>query len=198
MNRLLQVAALTSWLLCAQLVQAGEWEDGYDAYKRRDYVTAVKLWRIVAERGDAAGQSIMGKMYAFGQGVPQSYPEALKWYRLAAAQGEARAQFSLGFMNLNGQGLPQNNAEAVKWFRLAAAQDNADAQHNLSQMYAKGLSVDQSAFRAYMWGFLAAASGHTLAKQGLKDLREPLTPKQIAQAKTVARECQLNAFKGCQ
>lgn len=198
MNRLLQVAALTCLLLGAHLARAGEWEDGYDAYKRRDYVTAVKLWRIVADRGDAAAQSIMGKMYAFGQGVPQNYPEALKWYRLAAAQGEAKAQFSLGFMNLNGQGLPQNNAEALKWFRLAATQDNADAQYHLSQMYAKGLSVDQNYFRAYMWGFLAAANGHTMAKQGLKDLAEPLTPKQIAQAKTAGRECQSHDFKGCQ
>jgi TPR repeat protein len=99
-GRLEYPASLVLMLVCG-LAQAGDWEDGYAAYERQDYKTAVKLWRKVADTGDSSGQSILGAMYAQGQGVPQDYVESIKWYRLAAAQGEPKAQSKLGFMYAN-------------------------------------------------------------------------------------------------
>jgi TPR repeat protein len=114
---------LANW----NVVSAGDWEDGYAAYERQDYVTAVKKWRAVAERGDRMGQSILGAMYAQGQGVPQDYTIAIKWYRLAAAQGEVKAQYKLGFMYANGQGVSRDNLRAYMWSDLAALAGHPDA-----------------------------------------------------------------------
>lgn len=116
-------------LLSAQwnVACAGDWEDGYAAYERQDYVTAVAKWRAVAARGDRAGQSILGAMYAQGQGVPQDYATAFKWYRLAAAQGEVKAQYKLGFMYENGQGVPRDQLRAYMWSYLAAMAGHPDA-----------------------------------------------------------------------
>jgi TPR repeat protein len=61
-------------------------------------VAAVKKWRNVAEAGNPNAQSLLGEMYAFGQGVPLNYPEAIRLLRMAAAQGVAKAQFKLGSM----------------------------------------------------------------------------------------------------
>ena len=94
---------------------AGPFNDGVAAYERGDYATALRLWRPLAEEGDALAQYNLGLMYGKGEGVPQDDAEAVKWYRLAAEQGFAKAQLNLGFMYARGRGVPQDDAEAVKW-----------------------------------------------------------------------------------
>ena len=110
-------AALTL-MACAAL--AGPWEDGYADYQRKDYAAAVAKWRGVAQSGNREAQSLLGIMYAFGQGVPQDYPQAIAWLRMAAAQGETKAQFKLGSMYANGQGFPRAYQRAAMWFAVAA------------------------------------------------------------------------------
>jgi len=86
-------AAMIALALClAQPVAAGPFEDGLAAYNRKDYTTALRLFRQVAELGDANAQHNLGIMYRFGEGVPQNYAEAVKWFRKGAEQGNAGAQ----------------------------------------------------------------------------------------------------------
>ncbi len=85
---------------------AGPLEDGTPAHGRRDYATALRLWRPLAEKGDAAAQWPLGMLYRFGLGVPRNYAEAVKWYRLAAEQGFDAAQHDLGDMYYLGWGVP--------------------------------------------------------------------------------------------
>ncbi len=111
-------------------VYAGSYGDGYAAYKKGDYVTAVREFRIAAEQGNAYAQYILGVMYDRGQGVPQDYTEAVKWYRKAAEQRDANAQNNLGAMYYQGQGVPQNYVQAHMWYNLAATQGNESAIKN--------------------------------------------------------------------
>ena len=137
------LAAVILALMLTGGAAAGPLEDAVAAYKRGDYATALRLWRPLAEQGNAQAQYNIGIMYESGKGVPQDYAEAVKWFRLAAEQGDADAQYNLGVMYGKGQGVPQDYAEAVKWFRLAADQGDADAQYNLGVMYGKGQGVPQ-------------------------------------------------------
>ena len=73
-------------------VMADASDDAATAYGKGDYATALLLLRPLANQGDAEVQSLLGFMYAEGQGVPQDYAAAVKWYRLAADQGDAEAQ----------------------------------------------------------------------------------------------------------
>ena len=82
MKRLLVGLALMA--ACAAVL-AGPWEDGFTASKRGDYVTAMRLWRPLADQGNADLQNILGVMYRDGQGVTQDFVEAHKWYNLSAA-----------------------------------------------------------------------------------------------------------------
>ena len=61
------------------------YQEGYDAYNRRDYDTALKEFRPLAEQGFASSQFNLGVMYNNGQGVPQDYIQAHMWANLAAA-----------------------------------------------------------------------------------------------------------------
>ena len=81
--------------------------------------------RILAEQGNASAQFNLGKMYEFGQGVPQDDAKAVEWYRKAAEQGYASAQKNLGVMYEFGQGVPQDDTKAVEWYRKAAEQGYA-------------------------------------------------------------------------
>ena len=83
------------------------YQEGYDAYNRGDYDTALKEFRPLAEQGFASSQFNLGLMYDKGQGVAQDYQEAMKWYRLAADQGHTNAQTNLGVMYHKGYGVPR-------------------------------------------------------------------------------------------
>ena len=116
----------------AQLASAEPFEDGTAAYERGEYATALKLWRPLANQGNAAAQVALGVMYYNGQDVPQDYAEAVKWFRLAANQGYAGAQSNLGVMYIHGRGVPQDYVEAHKWLNLAGAGGDKGAARILS------------------------------------------------------------------
>jgi len=86
------LAALVVSLSLAAPALAGPFEDGVAAYIRKDYATAMRLMRPLAEQGNARSQITIGLMYKDGEGVPQDYAEARKWFRKAAEQGFAEAQ----------------------------------------------------------------------------------------------------------
>lgn len=120
-------------LLSTSACFANDWEDGYEAYQRRDFKLAMQKWNGLAAAGDVQAQSIMGMMYSFGQGVPLNFTIALQWLRLAAAQGEHRAIYKIGMMHGNGQGLPKNPANAYKWLLLAQAAGHQDSARNIGR-----------------------------------------------------------------
>lgn len=87
-----------------------------EAANSGNYFTALRLYRQLAEKGDARAQSILGVMLA------DDHPkEAVKWFKLSAAQGYAEAQYRLGWMYEEGNGVPQDKNEAMKWYKLAVA-----------------------------------------------------------------------------
>ena len=68
----------------------------------------MRLFRPLANQGDALAQTTLGEMYANGKGVPQDYAQALVWFRKAADQWYAPAQDDLSWMYAEGEGVPKN------------------------------------------------------------------------------------------
>jgi len=143
------LAALTALMLFATPVVAGDWEDAEAAHKAGDFQKAFRLWKPLAEQGDADAQANLGLMYDTGRGVPENDAKAVYWYRKAAEQGHAGVQNSLGTMYDNGEGVPEDNAKAVHWYRKAAEQGHARAQSNLGVMYDNGEGVAENDTIAY-------------------------------------------------
>jgi TPR repeat protein len=85
LNHILAVIILV--LSFAESVAAGPLEDADAAVKRRDYATAVRLIRPLAEQGDASAQYTLGVFYDNGLGVPQDHIRSYMWFDLSAAQG---------------------------------------------------------------------------------------------------------------
>ena len=130
MRNLVHAIALLLVLGLSAPVLAEPFEDAMAAWKQRDYPTAMRLLRPLADQGNAYAQNDLGVRYDKGQGVPQDYAAALKWYRLAADQGVGEAQYSLGYMYAKGHGVPQDYVQAHKWYSLTAAAGSRDAIKN--------------------------------------------------------------------
>lgn len=174
---------------------AGPYEDGNAAYQKGDHSTALRLWRPLAEQGDARAQFSLGFMYRNGQGVPQDDAAAMSWYRKAADQGHADAQYNLGIMYGFGRGVPQDNTAALSWFRKAADRGNPSAQYNLGVSYASGQGLPQDYVQAHKWFSLAASRFDASEKEKREKAvtnrdkaAAKMTPAQIAEAQKLARE----------
>ena len=74
---------------------AGPWEDGMAAYNRGDYMPAIRLFRPLAEQGNAKAQNVLGVMFRKGEGVPKNPVRAHMWFSFAAKRGEAGAKAEL-------------------------------------------------------------------------------------------------------
>jgi TPR repeat protein len=129
-------------------VSAGPREDAGTAYQRGDYGVAFRLWRPLAEQGDARAQAALGGMYNTGDGVAQDRVQAASWYRKAADQGLADAQTHLGLMYQYAEGVPRDYVQAVSWYRKAADQGEPVAQFSLGFMYRSGQGVPRDCVQA--------------------------------------------------
>lgn len=174
MRRQTGLLILGALLSLGQVASAGPLEDGFDAVKRGDHATALKLLRPLAERGDAKAQAAFGWLYKKGNGVRQDYKEAIKWYRLSAAQGDPMGFAELGNAYEEGHGVPQDNVRAHMWLNLAAAFVGGDP-----------------------W-ITALLSDIVQSQLGSRDrLAAKMTPSQIERAQEMARKCEQSKFKDC-
>lgn len=99
---------------------------GQSAYDKRDFATALKEWRPLAEQGNAIAQYQLGKSYLKGQGLIQDYGQAAHWFRLAAEQGHAPSMVYLGWFYRNGYGVPRDDIRGHMWYNIAASRGDAD------------------------------------------------------------------------
>jgi uncharacterized protein len=118
--------SLTFLFLFNGSVYGDDLQEGLDAYKRKDYKTARRLWVALAEQGDVEARLLLDIIN------PQSSKYRFEWSRLSAKQGNAEAQLLLGLIYHNGLGVLQDNKEAAKWYRLAAEQGKSEAKKQLN------------------------------------------------------------------
>jgi TPR repeat protein len=121
LKKLTFLLALTFLFLFSGSVYGDDLQEGLDAYKNKDYETALKLFLPLADDGNTRAQYTLGVMYEGGQGVPQDYKETIKWWKLAAEQEYAVAQVHLGLNYSIGRGVPQDIVLAHMWCNLASS-----------------------------------------------------------------------------
>lgn len=186
MNRLILVSLL---LFLSSPVYADDFQDGRDAYNRKDFKAALEKFKSSAEQEDARAQFFLGLMYSRGQGVTQDDKESFRWYRLAAEQGQENALSILGEKYYNGWDVAQDYGEAAKWYRWAVKQGgDAYDQYNLGVMYDKGQGVNQNYVQAHKLYNIAGALGYEKGTKARGLVEKRMTPNQIAEAQRQARE----------
>lgn len=140
----------------------------YGAYQRGHYLTAfAEAKRRADATGDPKSMTLLGELYANGQGVPLDENKAAEWYKLAAGRGDRQAMFQLALFRFTGRGGPTNRDEAVKLFTAAAKLGHPAAAYNLGLLYLDGDLFPQDFARAAELFRTAAEAGNPEAQYAL-------------------------------
>lgn len=87
----------------------------------------VKLFEA-AQRGDAAAQERVGRLYLDGPERQRDERKAFFWTRRAALSGDGNAQYTLAQMYESGRGAPNNRVGAIVWYKIALDSGNESAR----------------------------------------------------------------------
>lgn len=145
-------------------------DPAYAAYDEGRYVEALKLAQAGAARNEPQAYTLMGQIYAQGQGVAQDDAKAADAYAQGAALGDHHAQFQIGMMLLQGRGIKKNQDKAVSFLELAADKSHALAQYNLALIYVEGVVRPQDFIKAAQYLEKAAAQENPQAQFDLGSL----------------------------
>ncbi len=124
------VALLGAVVLVGGSAAADTLADGLAAFDGGDYREAVRIWRALADRGDALALVALAGLYRAGTGVGRDMAAAARLYRAAAERGNADAQLNLGELLGGGFGIARDRVAAYMWLSLAAAQGRAWADRH--------------------------------------------------------------------
>jgi uncharacterized protein len=157
---------------------------GVEAWRAGNYDVAIRLWRPLADRGDADAQYNVAQAYFLGRGVPQNMNLAEQWYERAARQGHEEAEANYGLL------LFQNGRrrEAIQWIERAAGRGDPRAQYVLGTTLFNGDLIAKDLPRAYALMTRAAQQNLPPAVTQLAEMERHLTPQDRARGVEMARE----------
>lgn len=135
-------------LLVASPPALAGWDEGNAAYQRKDWSTAARELKPLADAGHVGALTRLGHMTLHGQGVARDEAAALRLLLAAAEKGDALAQNTVGGMYFQGLGTPRDVARALIWLGRAADQGQPNALNNLGQFYLFGNGVARDEVKA--------------------------------------------------
>ena len=121
------------------------WDEATKAFAKKQYASAAKLFRPLAEKGNALAQYQIALMHRMGLGLTKDQKEAKKWSRLAARQGNRDAQLMLGSLYSKSDG--DELADVVRayvWYEASAKEGSTEAKKELVSLE-KDMSSQQLA-----------------------------------------------------
>ena len=109
-------------------------DDALKAYGAGDFEAAFKIWRPLAEDGDARAQFRVGELYIEGKGVAKNLAHARKWIEAAAQQGYTKAEHRMGEIYRFGIGVTANADTSYDWYLRAVKKKYAPADLGISEL----------------------------------------------------------------
>jgi TPR repeat protein len=108
------------------------WDEATKAFAKKQYASAAKLFKPLAEKGNALAQYQIALMHRMGLGLTKDQKEAKKWSRLAAKQGNSDAQLMLGSLYAKAEGGESADVvNAYMWYEASAKEGNTEAKKEL-------------------------------------------------------------------
>lgn len=156
-----------------------EYQSGKQAEKAGDYEMAAAHYKKAADLKNASAELALGKLYYFGNGVPQNYEEAHLHLQRAREtvknrEEEAEALYYIAQMFRHGLGVKKHFWRAFNRLKLSADLGNNEAMYTLGEMWENGEYEWDSALwpRAKNWYCDAAYAGNVGAMRKLAQYYE--------------------------
>ena len=128
----------------AGLPSAALLQSGLAAYRAGDYSAARPRLQLLADRGSAVAETILGVMAIKGEGGRRDPAAAVALWLRAANRGYAPAQLALAKALARGQGTAMDREGAWVWARLAASDPLVGAEaRRLVARLALGIGADR-------------------------------------------------------
>jgi len=163
MKKLTATLCLTLAVLFGSEVRASDFLTGLEEYKKGNLGTALRIWKPLAEQGNADAQYNLGMMYKRGRVVQRDFQKAVKWFELASKNGSTEGTYNLAVAYHKGQHVEKNLEYALKLYHIAAWNGYADAEFQVGNF-----AFQRKEYKsASNWYRLAAEQGHTEAQQSL-------------------------------
>lgn len=125
------------WFAVQPTAAAADFSYGQRLYSIGDYAGALKIWRQLAEEGDARAQYSLALMHAKGMGVPQDNGKARFWAEKSAAQNFGPAKAMLTLLGEEPQAQADRNKTMAATPRVSTA--DPDSAEGRAQMVAEGV-----------------------------------------------------------
>lgn len=142
-------------ILMLNFVFGATYEDGKEAFDRKDYKTAFKIFEELYSKTKDFDQYELGYIYAngdfLGEGLPLNIEKALNCYYNSASMGNVLAMFNLATTYDSGIMAKQNFKEAKKFYERAAIKGHLAAQYMLGNYYEEGKGVESDIEKAVKW-----------------------------------------------
>lgn len=167
-----------------------------------DLVKAVGLYDLAFRQGDRPAAQRLGRLAVSGEldGIVAPHDAvrwvqvlltetgdeiAVDWLQKQATAQVRPAQTALGLWYVDRQTNPE---EAHELLNAAATAGDVSAQYHLGMLYTTGAAGSLDYVLAHKWLNIAAASGHDAAAATRSTINDLMTPEQIADAQTAARD----------
>jgi uncharacterized protein len=157
----------------------------YGAYQRGHFLTALAVaTRRVNQKADPKAMTLLGWLYANGEGVRSDDQIALSWYKLAADRGDREAMFELAMFRLRGRGGSRDRDAALALLQRAASLGHIAAAYNLALLYLGGQELGRDFAKAATLLRPAADAGSPEAQYALATLYKEGrgVPQDVAEA----------------
>lgn len=122
-----------------------DYTNGFIAYFKKDYATAINLYKSAINKGNAKAMIAMGDLYRKGEGVAKNQEEAKKWYEkghqryvVLAQAGDAKADAELADLYYKGDKIEKNFDKALKYYLPKAVGGNASYMVRVAHIYEFG------------------------------------------------------------
>lgn len=187
LSALLGGLLFSNWGFAQQDKSVEEYQAAAAAYQSGDFAAAEKLWKTLADQGDANAQYAMGIMHLKKEAQGARDQIAFAYLAKAAKNRHVAAMFNLGVAYWEGRGTQRQPAKAANWWELAAQQQDAGAQYNLGLAYYLGVGRKQDASKAKYWLEQAMQNGHPQAKPLLDQIASNAKLPEAVPAKKITK-----------
>lgn len=122
-----------------------DYTNGFIAYFKKDYATAITLYKSAINKGNAKAMIAIGDLYRKGEGVAKNQEEANKWYEkghqryvILAQAGDVKAAAELADLYYKGDKIEKNFDKALKYYLPKALGGNASDMVRVAHIYEFG------------------------------------------------------------
>jgi TPR repeat protein len=142
----------------------------YEAFDQGKYLTALELAVKAAAKDDPEAHTLVGRIYAEGDGTARNAALAAQWYARGVELGDAQAMFAYGMMLVEGVGVSKDRQAAAAMLEAAAVRRHPLANYNLALLFLTGSGKPENPYRGFLHMRFAAEAGVVVAQYDLGTL----------------------------